>query len=444
MKTCTLFQSLLSATALSFLLTSQLQAQTYYFPDTVTCFNWDQANTEWDSAYRNIYVYTPSGNIQENVYQFYTTQWDNSTKQEFTYNSNNDVTDEKNFSWNGTAWDPSFRYLFFYNTGNKLIKRISLNWNGTTYDSTQQSLITYDGNGFKNSETYQAYSAGWNNSFKIFYVNDANGNVLKQVNAMWDNINTEWDSSMQWLRTFNTANLVLTETQQIWNMVMNQWDNSNKRVNVYNSSNQQIINYFLNWNNPNWDSSFRTLHTYDVNGNKTSVINQSYNAGNWENSFKTEFLYDANGNQIRSFSYYWNAGNWEPSSKDTTMYNANDLKTEWIYGYFNMGVYENSQRCVYNYESITFTGIEENPYQALGCLMPNPYAGQFVACDLKPDKSYMVSLFDMQGRLVMQQQVNNGANGFSMNTLPDNGLYIVQVQSEDGTEVFTKKLIINQ
>ncbi len=444
MKTRKLFNFVAFSISLSMLIAKTSQAQTYYFVDTVTCFNWDIPNTEWDSTYREIYSYTPSGKISEYIFQYYSTQFDNSMRYTRTYNSNDDLADEIHYNWSGTAWDPTFRYLFFYNTSNKLINRTNLQWNGTAYDSLNRELRTYDVNGYNNSITYQSYSSGWMNGAKILFTNDANGNPLNQKNLTWNNITSTWDSTMQIINTYNSANLLTTQIQQFWNGISNQWENNTKRVTVYNTSNQEMINYFLFWNAPNWDSSSRILYTYDVNGNKSSIINQTYQGGTWQNSFKNEYLFNSNNDQIRSFSYNWNAGNWEPSTKDTTMYNANNLKTEWILGYYNVGVYENSQRCIYTYESITFTGIEENPYQALGCLMPNPYAGQFVACDLKPEKSYVISLFDMQGRLIMQQQVNNGSNGFSLNVLPENGLYIVQVQSEDGAELFTKKLIINQ
>ncbi len=427
--------------ALSFIGVKNLHAQTYYFPDTVTCFNWDDPNTEWDSSYRNIYTYNINGDVTVDIYQSFSTSWENVSKTENTYNSAFKKTKYEYFTWIAPNWVPSQKTEYIYDSNNNLIKETYFIWNGTAYDSSMRYLYTYDVNNKLQSYIIQSYSAGWVDASKTDYTYDSNGNVTDEVISNWNTITNQWDFILKIMYTYNTSNYVLTQINQ--NYSGGNWVNSVKREYTYNSGNLaiNITNYF--WNVAAWDSSFRMLMTYDVNGNKIQQITQSYQGGNWNNQTKIENTYNANDDLIQMKNYNWNAGNWEIGAEDTTIYNSNNLKEEWIAGYYNMGNYTNSQRCVYKYESITFTGIEETqPLSQLKCVVANPYSGQTIQCDLNENHMYRMDLFDIRGRLVQSMNISGGAM-FTIGQGLENGMYIMRILDENGVDTFSKKLIIS-
>jgi len=70
-------------------------------------------------------------------------------------------------------------------------------------------------------------------------------------------------------------------------------------------------------------------------------------------------------------------------------------------------------------------------------LYPNP-ASNFVTLK-STSEIILVNLFDINGRLIRQYK-NPGSTEFSINGLPNPGLYVIQIQTNAGIEF--KKLIV--
>ena len=71
-------------------------------------------------------------------------------------------------------------------------------------------------------------------------------------------------------------------------------------------------------------------------------------------------------------------------------------------------------------------------------LMPNPASNQVTV--ISKENILSVSLYDMEGRMVKSYK-GSGSKDFKIDNLPASGIYIVDIQTKDGTE--SKKLLIN-
>lgn len=421
-------------------------AQTYFFKDTVTCYNWDNPNSEWDDSYREIYAYDANGNDTLYVYQtFNGTNWENSSKQEKTYNASNKILSKTNYTWTSGNWHPIFKEENTYDANNNLLQKLYFNYS-STWDSSFRIIYTYNSSNLEIQSIGQSYSSGtWVNTGLNSKSYDGNGNLLTDTSKTWDGSSNIWINSQINLYTYNSGNYVLTNIYQVWDTLTSTWDNISKSEYEYNSSNSLTRNTIFNWNNmtPAWDTSFRMNYVYDANQKEIEFYNESYQGGVWHKVYRYTKSYDVNDNLLLRKNYNWSnvINDWEISSQDSNMYNTNNLLTEWIYGNYISGNYVNSSRCVYVYESITFTGIEDEGVNTVSCIMANPYNGQNIQCNLDPAKTYRLNLFDLQGRIIYATQIAGG-NTFTLDPSIQNGLYIMQLQSMDGKEMMNKKLLI--
>lgn len=93
------------------------------------------------------------------------------------------------------------------------------------------------------------------------------------------------------------------------------------------------------------------------------------------------------------------------------------------------------------YSQILFTGTEEHNAKNTFSIAPNPCynLSTTIQFNLQDSQAHEVKVFDLTGRIVLQEQV---ADNSSVNvTLPDNGMYLVQLW-EGGAAIQTKKLIV--
>lgn len=431
----TLFVLLITNTFVSY-------SQVLNLEDTVICFSWNNVSNAWDSTFKNIYEYNGVGKMIRYIQQQYASpNWENSQKSEFQYDSNNNQIQDEFFNWNmsTSVWDPMFKIYRIYNSNNKLIHEYYLNWNGTQYDSTNWSTYTYDSNGYVQSFFSKLWLSGnWENSFGYVNTNDPNGNVLISVNLNWNG--TQWDSTFKFIKTYNSSNNPLVQISQYYDNISNVWQNQSKTEKNYDANENLILENYFAWNGTSWDSTSRVIRTYNSSNNIVDQIHQYFQGGVWNNNQKTEYQYDSNNNNILYKQYIWQSGNWVPNYQDSSIYNSNDLLVEKIWGNFPMGNYEHSSRCIYNYKTINLSSIKnEVLVNKISCLISNPYSGQPVYCDLKSGNTYILTLTDLQGRIISQKEIYANNNIYLEQPF-ESGMYIINISNKEGTEFLTKKI----
>lgn len=129
---------------------------------------WD--GTQWSNSSRQIYTYDSNGNEIENVFQYWddiANDWIYSYKREQTFNSSNLLLSEAYFLWDNVQnlWIPTSRTNFDYDSNGNVILREYLYSDGITLVPIQKYEYTYDVN---NNVTNVTVSF-WDSNISAYY-----------------------------------------------------------------------------------------------------------------------------------------------------------------------------------------------------------------------------------------------------------------------------------
>ncbi|MCD4745307.1 MAG: hypothetical protein K8R58_03315 [Bacteroidales bacterium] len=150
-------------------------------------------------ASREIMIYHSNGKVKEKIVQQYYNSWKNFIRYQYCYNMDNVLLEEKMSYWNVDDWDNSYyKWIYKYNTNGQLIEKIKKQNYGSYFIDNSKDEYNYDENGYLNEYSLKIWIPWnniWENSNKIQYTNDANGNVLKTLNQNWEN--NKWKNNFQ-------------------------------------------------------------------------------------------------------------------------------------------------------------------------------------------------------------------------------------------------------
>lgn len=197
------------------------------------------------------------------------------------------------------ALEQTDKYVKTYNAINQLTEMIILFWNGST----------------------------WDNSTKIIYTYDANGNIINELEKGWDSGINDWMDLSRTIRTFNASNKLLTELYENFDGVANTWNKSQAQYYQYDAQNRVVLDSMLsnyNLTTNNYSNGQRTKISYS--SNIFNALIQDYDLIN--NSYKDVYKYDYNylGDKLndgKEYDYNQGTSNWEVISIDTFTYAAN-------------------------------------------------------------------------------------------------------------------------
>ena len=169
---------------------------------------------------------------------------------------------------------------------------------------------------------WDPFNSVWQNVSKEFKVYDANDNVLSVSIYNWDTSGF-WANSNLILNSYNVANKLLKTTFAGWNSATLQWDSSQQFVYTYNGSNQRLTETDYSWDGSSWQKVNKYLYAYDASGNDTIMVAQFWTGSNWKNNYRDSLEYDANNNLIRLTRLDWDIA--------TTSFLFTDAKSEYTF-----------------------------------------------------------------------------------------------------------------
>src|SRR5665648_570252 len=119
--------------------------------------------------------------MEYGVVDLITGQMGLSEKDEYTYNSIGNMTQEMGSNWDETAsqWVASWKYEFTYNATGKKTQEIDSNWDETAGE--------------------------WVVSWKYDYVYDSNGNMTEEIEYGWDETAEVWVSEWKYEYTYDNS-----------------------------------------------------------------------------------------------------------------------------------------------------------------------------------------------------------------------------------------------
>jgi hypothetical protein len=371
-------------------------------------FDWDVNTNQWVRNYENRFEYNTNHDlITKIIYS------DNSSSQTYLYNNNNALTSISNSTIDNGTTLPSSRIDYKYDsqcltTPDSIIRYM--------YNSGQfQPVYFQDHSNNVNCQT-STFIGGTvsvpiaNQTFHYYNSTGQRSHSYSfQANSTWG-----FDTTEAYFYTYNNGHLE-TEAQWGYNIFTVKYEyirDANGHIlmmYIYYPSN--TINTPPNLGIPNWElSSRRHLHTYNSQGQKVMLERQSQNAAmQWETTSKITYQYDSDGDL--------------------------EVKTEELK---TANGFENYQKEEYHY--VFNTNQKSIQKTNFSCFFKNPYIkGTRIECsDLMAARVYQVKLYDIIGRLVESQKVQN--NSFELNNISEGFLYILTIEAE-GKLIHYQKII---
>jgi hypothetical protein len=455
----------------------QLHASTY--------IDYDAGLLLWHNSFRYLYFYYPSGGYEVTGTQ----TWDNSLsswKDVSHYHYNTSGSTDTSFSkvydashhrynsgwqrictYNGSglntvtlvqkldtvvsAWVNQTLYSYTFDANNHMTQCIQQTWNTglSSWVNDMKSDYVYDANGFEISAmdyTWNSGGSSWDNFMRRTFINNAAGSPLSVIAERWNFGTTSWENSARESWQYDANNQVTQYLDEDWDDVLLGWVNYSKETYSY-YSNGTVDEYtgFL------WNPLLLSFMDYSYNKSDSSGYTLEYYSKTID---ETSYVYTDGYKYIYTYTPFHNTDNilekqldpvslaWYDFSHRLDTYDANqNLTTEIDQNYDTLAMtWTNTykQEHFYTYS----TGIHELGRTSDYCFYANPIeAGKSIVCpNLDAGRNYIVSLNDIQGRLVCTKNIISGESITVPATLAP-GMYMLQIISEGKTLACGKMIV---
>lgn len=380
--------------------------------DTMYRAGWD--GTTYVDAQRKDKIYNIMGKCTERIeYQLYPSLALNK-KFTFTYDGNNDMTEELGQHWDGSAWVNDYRIQKTYNNNHDALATTTQYWAGTQWGNPYLYVNTYDGN----------------------------HNMTSQVSTTYNTGTSQFDSTGRSEYFYNVNNKVDSSRSYDWN---SGWVLNGHTLNYYGVNNINMGYLTQSVSGGNWVNLFQAFTILNVNniviGDSTQQWSTTNNA--WVDYSRGHSTLDGNNRSIEYRYQTWNTTNnaWQESLLDSAAYNNYDQYTWFKRISWNTTTQQwfnyNDQDAHYYYEEYTPNHIAKTSADAgLLMLYPVPAKGSMnINLQWNKAEDLMIGVYDMQGRLVSQWSESATKN--LIKNIPLNGLssgtYILKVRGKDAT-----------
>lgn len=375
-----------------------------------------------------------------------------SRKEEYLYNAQYNVFDRKQFGWQSfnQGWYLYSKTSLLYNNQNNLVTELYLTpqSQGTTtvWSNSSKNTYTYDSNNNITSLAFQTWDYQ-TNSWKTNSVNSSTYNTSNNLTQeIYQSIlapgGTLLVNNWKYTYDYDIFNSPLLFQSYEWNALTNTWDKYEKYT-ITASGNTITAYQAYEWDSAtnSWINSFKATATYDGNGNSVSQIEQVWNSNTntWVNSYKYTYTYDGNNNALSATNMSWDPSSNSWLNENLTVYTYNNHNYETTETNTDWNELTNSW--VSPYESSTYynclsVGIsEENEAKNTILLYPNPAQTELYVTS---DKEFSdITIFNTNGQIVLKSAATTSLNVSSL----EKGIYFVQVLDVNGSLLKSEKLI---
>jgi hypothetical protein len=340
--------------------------------------------------------------------------WVNNEKYSFTYDGNNNRTEQIFQNWDGSVWVNSSKYSLTYDGNNNRTEQISQTWNGSAWVNSSKYSVTYNGNNNRTEQIFQTCNgSAWVNNWKYSYTYDGNNNL------------TEW-LYQEW---YGSA-----------------WVNNEKYSLTYDGNNNPTVYLVQNWDGSAWVNNWKYSFTYDGNNNRTEQIFQTWDGSAWVNNEKYSFTYDGNNNRTEQIFQTWDGSAWVNNWKYSFTYDGNNNRTEQISQTWNGSAWVNVGKYTYSYIP---TGIEQFEGEVSTYSLSNNYPNPFnpttrISYTIPKRSNVNIKVYSLLGSEVaelVKGEMEAGSYDIEFNAanLPS-GVYFYRIQS--GNFIDTKKMLL--
>lgn len=327
--------------------------------------------------------------------------------------------------WQTNTWVNSWRYSYTYDANGHIQTYLDEVWQSNMWVNYWHAIYTYDAHGNIMTVVDQFWqSNAWVNSTRFTNTYDSLGNILTGLREQWQT--SAWVNDTKEIYTYDGSGNILTIVTVEWNT--NAWVNFIRDTYTADTVENTMTIVDEQWQSGAWVNSRRNTYTYDVNGNELSELEESWQTNTWVNSWWYSFTYDSQGNSVTGKCESWHGGIWRADN------NYMDLasRTNKIYFIYLVHRYEASYRSF-------IAGIQNtHSDNSFFTVYPNPSNNEITISikQIKDDKNTLLSIFDMQGSLVLKQTLQKGKTEIEISRF-SKGIYLLRL-TNGGNENTTR------
>lgn len=256
----------------------------------------------------------------------------------------------------------------------------------------------------------------------------------KKQNLAW--VNQELDSNI-----YNAAGQRILAYNQRW--VMNQWENDVLDTLAYNANGKLVFIEWRKWFFNEYIPGNRHHYSYDAVGKMTGIQSEAIsNRTTVDTIRRVTMTYDAQGRMNQLLTQSFRSGVWKNSERVRfALNNAGKVMQELYEIVDSSGNWQNSERTTYSYTTSTNEVILDKAFFEIS---PNPVQNGMLRVQTKDKMTLMkkLELYDVQGRLVMQQNIDNQWFVNTETTGLMNGLHLLKIKTDKGVSI--QKVMIQQ
>ncbi len=337
-------------------------------------------------------------------------------------------------NWEEDVWVNSSRTLYSYenvNMNDRLITSLYESNYGNGLETSSKTDYTYDANGNLTSEinyTWDAAQETWINNLKKSSTYNADNKLVSILSEIW--VNNAWQNSSQQTQTYDASGFLVHVELQTWNQ--NNWQNLTQYDLVNNAGGKVIQSTFEAWSSGNWIPESRFNYTYTAFGAVETNVEEHWTSGSWVNYLRQTLTYDAGELVLTKLSESWNGTQWG-NIMHIDYFNFGSSVNEFIVRSWNATTssWENTLKATYAYLYIV-TGLEElaaNPVE----VYPNP-AHDLVYVKFGKATQANIQVLDLSGKIVTQIEAGGVIHAIDISEMAD-GVYSVVVNADGKREV---------
>ncbi|OBX26429.1 putative secreted protein (Por secretion system target) [Gelidibacter algens] len=362
----------------------------------ITVESYDASTESYLLSSKEEYTYNPNGQQKKTeLYYWDTSSWILSSKEEYTYDSNGNLTEDVYSNWNSSTnqWTYNYRNVTIY-TNNKLTGQISYEWLNGAWTPDYKSDFMYVAN---NIDTFNSY----------------------------DWIGGQWIFNERGAVTYNSGKISEVITEELINNI---WTLSDKTMYIRNATTGKIEEVIYQaWDGTKWKNEDKSNYTIDSKGITSEIFSESDDGINWDPSYKNEYTYDSS----KLMSNYFN-----PFNRDAYFYDLgiedfphiNKVLTN-LFSIYDSTVWLTAAKTTYYYSDSTMN-LKDLSDSNFITVYPNPVKN-ILNITLSEYTEANTSLYDVTGRLVLQQKLQALNTSLNIETL-NSGMYLLKVFTDQG------------
>ncbi|MCX6351586.1 MAG: T9SS type A sorting domain-containing protein [Bacteroidetes bacterium] len=292
---------------------------------------------------------------------------------------------------------------------------------------------------------------GWPTKFQKFYTQKWDGSIWETATQNSPAFNT--DKSIRSVITKEKKNITFelsgrdtfiytnTRLTQVirYTWIFGKWNNSQRTTISYNTAGRVSFKKIDLWSSSTWNPSYIDSNVYDNTGKLIREVLANYNGKTYTNSNQKYYSYDLKARVAYKENVIWSAGKWVKSTREVFTYNTTGQLTDIKLQQYAAGAYNDAYNTNFEYETTTAVedvAVQNNEFK----FYPNPCSGNLNVALPQDNTSYNVSLFDVQGKLMLSQKVEANDLQMDISTLK-NGIYILQCSN--GEKMQTGRIVKN-